>query len=356
MKNTNIPYRLFISHAHNDIPLVTTIVKELENMDLCPLWDKNFVWGHAFSDQIKYCIAHSHAFVPILTSNSAQKGWVAQEIGYAVALNIPVLPICVDVSPSQMISHFHAITLNDPTGDINEIKQKINRHLIESLIQSTCYNYRPLYESAELHEERTIMMVEYASQIIKMNYFGHVRLKGALTSFHIPDNDLSHPYWQKRYKTSNDNVEINYFRCKWLRWERIFLELHAKNEGCSLIISPNTVYKKYSDEAMKVRLITLLEFLEKMKNEKNVFVCIDNETNSKENLTIVGDWFSAVSIKPSSSKGYRQTIFTRHAPTVYSQAELFDRKLEELLIAQQIDKKDSTIMAIEQITNMISKI
>lgn len=47
-------------------------------------------------------------------------------------------------------------------------------------------------------------------------------------------------------------------------------------------------------------------------------------------LTIVGDWFMAESMAADINKGYRQTIFTRHAPSIRDRVRAFDQEFEEL--------------------------
>ncbi len=85
-------YRVFISHSHKDRRLVKNIVKALEGNGLKPMWDRNFMSGHGFHEQIKNFIAHAHVFMPFFTEASSKRGWVHQEIGYAMALNVSVLP------------------------------------------------------------------------------------------------------------------------------------------------------------------------------------------------------------------------------------------------------------------------
>ena len=93
MSNQNVTYRIFISYSHEDRRLARILANILEENGLIPMWDENFTWGHGFPEQIKNFISHAHVFVPIVTKASSKRGWVHQEIGYARALNIPILPI-----------------------------------------------------------------------------------------------------------------------------------------------------------------------------------------------------------------------------------------------------------------------
>jgi len=343
-------YRVFISYSHEDKELVEKIVKTLEENGLTPMWDENFAWGHGFPEQIKNFIAHAHVFVPIITEASSKRGWVHQEIGYAMALNIPVLPVTLDQVPGEMLQDLLAVPW---TNDLKKLKTQLSRKTFDTLVRKAQKNSPPLFECAEFHEDRTMMMVEYATKVSELGFHGHIRQKGALSSFHIPDKPISHSVWKQRY----GSYEVNDYRCRLLREERLALEEHARQSGCSLIIDPYLSYVKYGPEARNVRLEALLEFLEKnsIPREK-VKVAINKRMPTGENLTIVGDWFAAESISAALGKGYQQTIFTRHAPTVRKRIDLFDQEIEDLLKARGIKSESSKEAAIAEIKRILLKL
>ncbi|MFO7620044.1 MAG: hypothetical protein R6W81_02100 [Bacteroidales bacterium] len=71
-----------------------------------------------------------------------------------------------------------------------------------------------------------------------------------------------------------------------------------------------------------------------------------NNPKDAQHLTIVGDWFAAEAVSASMEKGIRQTIFTRHAPSVRRRIELFDEELECLLQEQGIAPEASRESAV----------
>jgi len=73
------------------------------------MWDKTFSYGHGFHEQIKRFIAHAHIFLPVITEASSRRGVVHQEIGYAMALNVPVLPVTVGIIPGEMLQPLHVV-------------------------------------------------------------------------------------------------------------------------------------------------------------------------------------------------------------------------------------------------------
>ena len=124
-------YRVFISYAHADRKLVKKIAKILTELDLVTLWDKDINPGKPFTAEIRDMITRAHLFVPIVTPNSLNRPWVHQEVGFAVALNIPILPISIDANPSEMIATIQAIKVK---SDLSDLKRKFRSLDLEQLI------------------------------------------------------------------------------------------------------------------------------------------------------------------------------------------------------------------------------
>ena len=338
-------YRVFISYSREDLELVKKIVKILESNGLTPMWDKNFRYGHGFHEQIKTFISHAHVFLPVITKTSSERGWVHQEIGYAMGLNVPVLPVTLGVLPGEMIRELHAVKLSE---DLMDLEAQLSREVFNNLINRYRETPFALFQCADLSEDRARMMAKYANDVLELGSYGCVRQKGALSSFSLPKNITSHPIWKQRM----DPIIRSPFHSNLLRDERIALEKHAQVNGCRLIIDPNITYEIYSDKAKIVRLNTLVEFLDSM-SDKNAQVAIHSEMHSKYNLTIVGDWFSAESVSAVIGQGYQQTIFTRHAPSMRNRIELFDEELKEHLEALGWTAESSRGEAIKTIKNII---
>ena len=343
-------YRIFISYSHEDQEVAGKLVKILEENGLIPMWDRDFITGDGFPEQIKNFIAHAHVFVPLITEASSKRGWVHQEIGYAMALNVPILPVTLDKVPGEMLQLKLAISWTD---DAESMKKSLSLEKFAHLVASAQGKSPALFECAELHEHRTQMMNEYANRVLEIGFYGHVRQQGALSSFHLPDKPVSDPIWKERY----GSFEASEFRCQLLLEERLVLEKHARDSGCSLIINPYLKFEKYGKQARMSRLKTLLNFLTSMPDDK-VRVAITKKIPRDLSLTIVGDWFIAESVSASPGKGYRQTIFTRHAPTVHRKIELFDREFDNIQQAQPhqtVSSRESAINEIKKLLNEIGK-
>ncbi|MBN1893593.1 toll/interleukin-1 receptor domain-containing protein [bacterium] len=342
-------YRIFISYSHEDIEFSRKIVNIFEDGGFEVLWDKNFQCGQGFHDQIRNYISHSHVFVPILTEASNRRGWVHQEIGYAMAIKIPVFPIAYGKMPDEMLYGLQAFIWE---GDEKSMKKKLLSSSFKTLIEFSQANCRPFYECAEFQEDRLAMMVDYASRVIHLDKYGHFRQSATLSVFHVPPVPISDPVWIKHYGTKKASPS----RMQGTLKERLVMERHARKEGCSLIIHP--YQKELNDlgkDAKITRIKMLLDFLHSMPNKVPVFIAIKNEEKKFRSITCVGDWFAAESISGQAGEGWEQTIFTRHAPTIQSTIESFDRELRRILENQGIEPKDSKKHATQTLKKIILK-
>jgi hypothetical protein len=344
-------YRVFISYFHEDAELVERISSTLDENGLQPMLDKSFASGHGFTDQIKNFIAHSHVFMPVITKESSSRGWVHQEIGYAMALNIPVLPISNGQMPGQMIQELQAVRWEEGKYWRRINKPKLDMKVFDSLVRRAQLESQALFECAQYHEERTTMIVAYAKKVLELGALGHVRQKGGLSSFHIPDTPITHPDWETRYEL----LKPGDYRCRLQLEERLALEEHARQSGCSLMIKPSLTYSKYGESARKARLTELLAFLESMPDHL-VRVAVSERMPTSANITMVGNWFLAESVSAAIGGGYQQTIFTRHAPSILAKLEMFDREFEELLKMQPGGAANSKRFVLKSIASMIKNI
>lgn len=341
-----LAHRVFISYSHQDRALAETVCAVIRKMDLEPLWDEGFAAGRGFHEQIKMFIAHAHIFLPIITESSSQRGWVHQEIGYAVALNIPVLPVARGELPSEMLRELHAVVLTGKSEDIEaELKRKLTRASVDVLLKGYLDESHAYYEAAPLAEDRTALMTRYANQVQQMGRTATLRQKGGLSSMQIPDEVTTHPVWTERY----GQMPKGAFHCRGQRNERMALEYHARAAGFKLLIDPSMSYDRYGAEARKARLSTLIQFLSSLESDPKYQVAFCAEGGIRENVTILGDWFYAESVSPSLGSGYRQTIFTRHAPSMQAKLDLFDREFAGRLEALGWKPEESRDLALARL-------
>jgi hypothetical protein len=120
-------FRVFLSYAHADKDWIKGIVELLPKMGLIPEWDTDISGGTAFDDEIRRRIARSHVFMPLVTLNSCNRPWVHQEIGYALGIGVPVIPVAAGALPEGMLSGTQAIYVKEDLDRDNiEVSQSID--------------------------------------------------------------------------------------------------------------------------------------------------------------------------------------------------------------------------------------
>jgi hypothetical protein len=354
-------FRVFLSYSHQDLELVRTLDRILRKNGFDPMWDQQFGFGQGFHEQIRNFIAHAHVFIPVLTARADQRKWVHQEIGYAMAMNVPVLPVAIssgeiEALPGEMIQNLHAVrvVLNGAefsADDQARLEQFLSMDAIELLIERSLDPRRILFTCADFHENRAAMLAHYADEVRALGRRGLVRQKGALSSFHIPSETINHKVWRDRYGGADRGEE----HCRLQRKERLALTRHAEAAGCRLIIDPFLSYDQWGEQARRVRLKCLRDFLEHMPDEK-CQVAIRPTLGHGTNYTYVGSWFAAETTTAVLGKGYFQTIFTRHAPSLTERVANFDGEFEESLAEAGVAPEQSRQQVIDVITKEIEKI
>jgi len=255
------PFRIFISYSHEDKQLALIASEALTDLGYHTLWDADIHPGTAFSDAIKGLIHHAHIFMPLITESAAQRPWVHQETGYAMALGIPILPVAVDAVPGQMAADLLALVVNN---DFSDFKQKISALDLEQLVLG---NEQPAYSNLEVSdwaENRAEMLARHANRVIELKFNGRIRQRAALSSFSIPDKDPKHPNWEQ----FEGKVPRSPFYRNLLRNERRALETHARAAGCDLIIDPEFCLERNGKTATQARLHILAQFLEDMPDDR----------------------------------------------------------------------------------------
>jgi len=329
--------RVFVSYSHQDRTLAREIANILRDAGMDAMLDESMQVGEGFHDQIKNFISHAHIFLPVLTKGAGSRKWVQQEIGYAVAMRVPVAPVAVGSDPGEFLHGIQAIRVD--RADAVTLRERLTEKSLRKCLDSAG-TARALYECADTTDERAVLLAEYANSVIRMDRHGCVRQAGGLSSFHIPAHTIGHEAWQLRY---GRRLQSEYHR-KVLREERRALARHAEEKGCKLIIDPDLRFEFYGPCARLTRLESICSYLESMPDS----LCeVALSRDLKESLTIVGDWFVAKSISGKPGQGYRQTIFTRHAPTIEQMIDEFDTLFRQKLGA--LKPRESRLHAIDEI-------
>lgn len=337
------PFRVFVSYSHEDSDLAAEVVRILDARDIRPIWDRHIHPGSPFTDTIKGLISHAHLFMPLITQTSMARPWVHQETGYAMAIDIPVLPLAVGELPDQMIAQLEAIKVSP---DLSDLCSRLSEVDFEKVVFPGPPRPRSIVQIADWPEQRAELLAQCAKRVIQHGEHGYFRQRGGLSSLCIPDVEPSHHIWDCREGDSSRSPYHRHLQ----REERRALEIHAREAGCSLILDPRAD-PKAAQTRVRARLSVLLDFIESMPDDR-LSVAIWSR-RQEGNLAIVGDWFVAETVTPRPGVGYQQTIFTWHAPTVLDWVRRFDHELRGLSPWSTADPKSSRLAAVEQISEII---
>jgi hypothetical protein len=341
--------RAFISYSHGNGKEFDAVVEAVRRAGL-ELWsDRDLAPGNWFTDQIKTRIEHAHVFVPIITPESHQKGWVHQEIGYALAMRLPVVPVCIGRLPDGMIQMKQAVVARNITDGLHAKMQRVNFKLLieeasrEPFAQISC----PLRA-----EERALMLEHYADEAKRYISLQCVRHLGGFSSFSFPDAPPHHDAWRARYPRKKPGAHT----LELFRRERKALQQHAESAGCRLILNPHlNADKYYGRGATHTRYLMLIDFLESLRlTGKKVQVALVKDM-PWHSLLLVGDWFLAESHSWRAGEGSRHTAFTTHAPAIRRRVEEFDSALAKELDDAGISPEESLPRAIRRLRRLMGK-
>jgi hypothetical protein len=328
--DASYPCRVFISYSHSDRQTVERLVGLISKPGISPMWDADLLPGSGFSEQIQSYIRNSHVFLPVLTPASAERPWLHQEIGFAIALGKPVLPVALGCLPVGIISGVQAVQLHD---DISDAPMKLSAEVFSRLMDRIP-EHSESYESTDDNVRRAFLLARYAESVWAIRHHGRVRQAASLTTFHLPDRPATDPIW-KRYFAGTPDDE---FLFGTLRQERVALQRHARADGCQLILDPadrlKHVYRRHGPGAVRARVNGLLSFL-RDDSVTDVVVAINNDMERKESITLVGDWFFSKAVSSGEQRVLTESLFTRSATMVRQQIQDFDQRMRDLLALRE---------------------
>jgi hypothetical protein len=341
---------VFLSYSHEDRDLAAQVARALEGVGLHPLWDKHIRPGTPFTEAIQRLIIHAHIFMPILTEHARQRPWVHQETGYAMALNVPVLPLAIGNLPGEMMAQLQAMQVQQ---DLSDLAEQLNAAQLDSIVMNSARTPVPIpIEVADDTEDAYRLGIQYATRVgDDLGFSGRVRQVARVSLFCIPDAPENDPAWAIHDGTMQRGPYVH----KLARERRRIMERHARAAGCSLIIDPVSAWSEINAAAQRSRLTQLLTFLESMPDEQ-VCVACSPHTSGDKLLTLLGDWFSSESPVRQAGQGWRHSVFTWHAPTVLRRMKEFDDRLNSLLARKGVKPQDSKRIAVEEIRNAIKSL
>lgn len=350
-------FRIFVSYSHDWSEMAHAIVRYLRDvLQLDARCDSNLQPGQPFTDEIKEQISRAHVFMPLLTKDVRKRPWVNQEIGFALGLGVPILPLALGRLPGGMTQSLQAIWIrkncrvrdDDGYRERDRCEARLKRALLELLPRERIEwlvelgRERPSasFEWASSLELRTEMIVRGARWVQSRSGPAMIRQAAVLGSLSLPDKPPDDKIW--------DRIEGQVASCdqgrQLLTQERLVLQEHAGRAGCKFVLFPWLNWELAGTERTVERIKVLIHGLGKVdaisgEQQKLVVVMDDGDPRvspvaksglKPRNLLIIGDWFAAESAVRLRGTGYQQTIATWHALTVCSWLEEFDARFDQL--------------------------
>jgi hypothetical protein len=340
------PYRIFISFSHGDEKIADKVRLHLTTIGAKPMSDQNLDPGLSFTEEIKKYISYAHIFIPILTESGSTRPWVHQEIGFALGMGIPILPLAIGSLPEGLTHQIHAISLS---VDLGNIADRVTTYALQNVMERASEIGTPNYQCAEKLDDRTNLLIKYAKEVFYLKDSGKVRIKAAFSSFTIPINHPSNPIWivrEGQYKATEEKRKL-------LMNERLVLEKHVQQRGCDLILEPFHT-KRHDYSTRKIRWEILIKFLESFDDDHIRIAFLPGSIDS--NLTMVGDFFLAEAVVPYYGASYHLTTFTKHGPTVLRRVQDFDLEMEDLLEQNNLKGLSSRQAAIDRLKKEIAEL
>lgn len=127
--------RIYVSHETGDLGLVQDLFATVKNFPFDVHVALEEVQSRQSRTRLEGRIANSSVAVPVLTDRSVSSPWVNQEIGYARAKGIPVLPLYDDEGHRNgFIGDVEGVTIDreDPAVTIFNMLSRL-RSLLEPL-------------------------------------------------------------------------------------------------------------------------------------------------------------------------------------------------------------------------------
>ena len=173
----------------------------LEASGLVTMWDKHLLPGVGFSEQIQSFIINSDIFLPFITKASVKRPWLHQEIGFAIALGKPMLPVTLGGAPEGIISGIQALKLQ---RDLSDAPAKLSADCFDRLMNGV--KDRPAtYECTDDNVRRALLLAHYADGVSALDKFGEVRQMASLTTFHLPDRSSGELVWKEYFPDTPDD-------------------------------------------------------------------------------------------------------------------------------------------------------
>ena len=313
--------KVFVSYSSQDWVAARLIVHVLEEHGIrCFFAERDLATGDPFDTAIVRRIWNSSLVIVLWSSRASQSQWVLQEVGIAVAQDIPVWPVAIeDIKFEGVILRnqgYYFRRSSDPYDQIARLAEEIK-----------CAGKRPLVSSRPAIDRylvgklsRTEMLakiMEEESQRADSTYT--LRMQAAFSSFGISA--------APEYRI--DGYHTNEYHDLLIRELRAADQL-ARKASVKAIIWPLRPYEDKFKKYMRVRYNNLIQWLERNEDYHRVRFALGpyedgNRYVFDSNVLVEG--FKSPDL---NTRGYQMTTVTNQGPAILAAIDSFDSRFNEL--------------------------
>lgn len=310
--------QVFLSHSSHDAVLTRLLGHVLEQEGLaCFYSERDIPVGKEFDEKIISTIHGCDVLLVVWTSHAAASPWVNQEIGIAIAKNIPVWPLAIDATTIQgAMFRRQGSLLNqdpDPHAAIVRLATEIKK----------ISGDRPFAPHVDHFlvgkEQRTRQLVELlrSENSRRVDQYT-LRIQAAFSCFAISPDPA---YRVSGYHTADyHNLLVN---------ERQEVERMAQWATLRIIIWPQ---RPYDDAFMQVRFRNLLSFLRTGSSFTDTRVVLGRYHGGNRYVLDRNALVTGIKGPAANQPGYELTTITYHGPTIGSAIREFDQQFEEFWV------------------------
>ena len=120
-------YDVFLSYQHEDKQWASKLVEALSEAGIRVWSDMELNFGDVLSDKIEQALHSSDYTVFVLNRESVRSNWTAAELGAALALGKPMIPVVASDVPWEDIPGPVRIRKYLPLGDPKAVAEEVAR-------------------------------------------------------------------------------------------------------------------------------------------------------------------------------------------------------------------------------------
>lgn len=198
--------RFFVSYAREDREFAEILVCQLRAGRHHVWFDEMLVAGWQFTEEIQKNIQRCHFFMPVISPNSLASVWVQQEIGYALACNVPVVPAVFGklLGKGGMIGGIQHIVAREPV-DQDQLKKQLHKNSWDRLLRHAQERSLAVFQCNSDDTEKSRLIIKGAQEVADEFKNITVMQRSTLTSFSLPEQ-FEDKNWES-VLDSNSNYE-----------------------------------------------------------------------------------------------------------------------------------------------------